>query len=339
MSERDLSQDAALWDPSAPADADVAEIESRLAPLRFDPTARPLALPSRAPAVPARRRLWTIALPLAAALILAVGGAALWRWSWPERRPWPMTVRAGAAPPRADRLEVGRQFLAGPDTQALVDVARIGTMTVAPGSDLTLRTTSSKRHRLVLARGTIDLRVWAPAGWVGFQTPAGEVIDLGCVFRLTVTDDGTTRVRVDSGWVQLENFGGEVLIPAGTSSEMRVDGAPLVPVYDASTPRFRDGVRAVERATRADPTAMPNLDFLADAAPRDVLTLLVLARSLPPAARTPMLSRASELFAPPPGVSIEAIVAGDMDKLWLWYDALDLPSPKAWLLNWRDALR
>ena len=81
------------------------------------------------------------------------------------------------------------------------------------------------------------------------------------------------------------------------------------------------------------------LEFLADAAPRDVLTLLVLARSLPPTARTPMLSRASELIAPPPGVTVEAIVAGDMDQLWVWYDALDLPSPKAWLLNWRDGLR
>ena len=178
MSERDLSQDAALWDPSAPADAEVAEIESRLAPLRFDPSARPLVLPRRAPAVAARRRrAWTVALPLAAALMLAIGGAALWRWSWPERRPWPMTVRDGAAAPRVDRLEVGRQFLAGPDTQALVDVAQIGAMTIAPGSDLTLRTTSSKRHRLVLARGTIDVRVWArrlgrlsDPGWRGHRS-------------------------------------------------------------------------------------------------------------------------------------------------------------------------
>ena len=337
MTERDLSQDA-LWDPSAP-DADVAEIESRLAPLRFDPAARPLALPPRAVETAPRRRAWTIALPLAAALMLAIGGAALWRWTWPERRPWPMTVRAGTAPPRADRLEVGRQFLAGSDTQAIVDVARIGTMTVAPGSDITLRTTTSKRHRLVLARGTIDVRVWAPAGWVGIQTPAGEVIDLGCIFRLSVADDGTTRLRVESGWVQLENFAGEVLIPAGASSEMRIDGAPLVPVYDASTPRFRAGLRALEQARRADPTAPVDFEFLAEAAPRDVLTLLVLARSQPPPAMTRLLARAAELIPPPPGVTIEAIAAGDMDKLWAWYDALDLPSPKAWLLNWRDALR
>jgi hypothetical protein len=31
-------------------------------------------------------------------------------------------------------------------------------------------------------------------------------------------------------------------------------------------------------------------------------------------------------------------VAGDNREIWRWFDALPLPPPKSWWLNWPDAL-
>lgn len=78
-------------------------------------------------------------------------------------------------------------------------------MDIQPGTDLTLSDTRSRHHRLLMTRGTIDVRVWAPPGAVALHTPAGDVIDLGCVFRLVV-DGAGSHVRVETGWVQLDNM-------------------------------------------------------------------------------------------------------------------------------------
>src|SRR5207342_2667869 len=101
-------------------------------------------------------------------------------------------------------------------------------------------------------------------------------IDLGCVFSLTVDADGVAHVRVETGWVQLENKFGETLVPAGASSAMTSDAPPVVPVYDDATAAFRDAVRLIEIG------GTPKIDFALtlidrDARARDVPTLLLLA--------------------------------------------------------------
>ena len=78
-----------------------------------------------------------------------------------------------------------------------------------------------------------------------FRTPAGEVIDLGCEFELTV-EPARTVVRVLSGWVMIENGIEESLIPAGASGESRPGRAPTVPVFDDATPAFAAAVRALQ---------------------------------------------------------------------------------------------
>jgi len=331
----------ALWDPAAPADPEVRRIEDALAPLRFDPAAAPLRIESKAvprspgPRTLPSRRIVRAAGLVAVAAVLLLPLVAAFHWSWPEGRPWPMTVLAEGTPPREEMLEVGRERRLGPGERARVEVARIGTLDLAPGTALTLRATASNAHRLVLSQGTLRARVWAPPGSVVVKTPAGDLIDLGCVFRLHVDGAGAARVSVESGWVQLENVHGESLVPAGASSAMRRDAAPLVPVFDDAPREVREGVRRLE----AGGSANGAVEFVGVARPRDAVTLLALARRIPPGIRRAVLERAAVLAPPPPGVSVDDVVGGDIDQLWRWHDALDLPPPKGWWRNWRDTLR
>ena len=237
----DPAVEECLWDPARPCPADVAALEGHLRRFRFDPAASPLALPTRAARVTWRPWLRRAGFGLAAAATL-LALAAFHHWSWPDNRPWPMTLSTGGEA-RPSRLEVGRTLQLGPGESARVDVARIGIMDLRPGTDLTLRATASNRHRIVLRKGAVRVRVWAPSGAVVVQTPAGDAIDLGCAFQLSVGAGGAARVDVSTGWVQLDNVFGEVLVPAGASTRM-APGTALSSRSSTMPPRAFDQVRA-----------------------------------------------------------------------------------------------
>lgn len=317
-----------LWDPNAPADAEVARLERAVAGHRFEPERAPLR---RDLLVTPKKRWGLAAGAVAAALVLTVLGGAAYRFSWPQGRAWPMTV-TGRADAAGGALTPGENLRLGPGQQARIAVARIGVLDALSGTDLTLRATASNRHRLALTGGEVRVRVWAPAMSLSITTPAGEVVDMGCAFRLSVSPDGATSVVVESGWVLLSNTAGESLVPAGASSQMWPGRPPSVPIFDDASPRFHRGSRLLEEAS-----GEPSLEFLADARPRDVLTLLWLATVAPSEARLPLVERAAQLAPPPDRVTIRDVAEGDQAQLWRWVAALDLPAAKSWWLNWRDA--
>ena len=317
-----------LWDPAGQEAPDVRAIEQQLRPLRFDPANYPLDLNSVSLRPRARNRLaWKLAA--AAAILIATGaGFSQWRFTWPSGRPWSVSGSSTIA----SQLQVGGTLDVPASQRARVDVARIGTMHVEGGSRVMLRSTQGTRHRLRMETGRVHVRVWAPPGSLAFQTPNGEVIDLGCEFDLQV-EQSVTRLSVRSGWVELENSLGESLIPAGASGEMRGDLIPGVPVFDSAGPVFLAAVRQLERTS--DPASLRSV--LDSARAQDVLTLLMLiARQIP--GSDELAVRAGQLSPPPAGVTVDQVVRGGRDAVWRWKDSLPLPPTKGWLRNWKDAL-
>ncbi|HUP43987.1 MAG TPA: FecR domain-containing protein, partial [Thermoanaerobaculia bacterium] len=222
-----------LFDPAAAPDEEVVRLEAALAPLRYDSDAHPLPDRRRL----ARRRPRMLLAAAAAMLLAFVAAGALWLWTWPSDRPW--SVVAGPL----DALPIGRPVSTGSDDSLLVRVARIGWMRIGRDSEVTLLSTRSNQHRLVMQEGTLHVSVWAPPRSIAIRTPSGEVIDFGCEFIVRVDRDLTT-VDVVSGWVRLDNDSGEVLVPGGASSVMRRDGLPSVPLFRSATPGFKSAIRS-----------------------------------------------------------------------------------------------
>ena len=327
--EKDLALDAYLWDPAAAPHAGVVSLERALAGASFDPRAVPLDLTALPDRVAPRRSFArpAIAFAIAASLLVAAGfGLWTWRWSWPDGRAW--NLRAGGS---SVSLEIGQPVTA--PAAGIANIARIGQMRVGAGTAMELRATRGTRHRVRLDRGEMHVRLWAPPGSLVIETPAGEVIDLGCEFLLSV-DQGVSRVRVLSGWVQLENGLDETLVPEGASTEMSATFGPGVPVFDDAAAEFRDGVRAFER----EPSLVQLDTALRHARARDVYTLLQLSDRHPDVAE-PILRRAAALVPPPDGITVASIVRGNRSNLGQWSRTLGLPSPKSgWWNNWRDGL-
>jgi hypothetical protein len=335
--ERDDKIADYLWDPTSPADPGVEAIEARLLPLRFEPGTRPLVLPRPAQPVGGTHRVrWVLAA--AALLVAASAGWVQWRFTWPAGRGWEISTPVSS---RLSRLEVGATFeLPAADpavAPTVINVARIGTMTVAGGSRVTLQSTHGTRHRLQMDLGEAHFRVWAPPRSVAIQTPVGEVIDFGCEFDLRVEQD-MTSIDVRSGWVQLDNTVGEVLVPEGAASEMRRGVRPGVPVFNSATAAFRTAVRELEQSgleRSGDDVSIRTV--VQDARVEDMLTLLLLVERHSAGADR-IAARAAELSPPPRDVTVGQVLRGDRDGLWRWRDTLPLPPPKGWLRNWQDAL-
>jgi hypothetical protein len=301
--------DRYLFDPTAPPADEVQELEELLAPLRYDAEAKPLKV------VSFRRRFRPL-LAVAASLVLVAAGLAAWVWTWPSERPW--NVVSGSI----DALRVGQTVQASDPLR--VRVARIGWMDVKKGSVFTLNSTRSNKHRLAMTEGTIHVSVWAPPTSIAFMTPSGEVIDFGCEFILDV-DKETSRVDVVSGWVQLSNDAGEVLVPGGAVSEMTPSGVPTVPVFKTADPAFQEAVRSRDVDT-----------LVRTARRRDVLTLLHLARR--GIGRDRLVTRAAELMPPRSPETVAAARRGEAEAYWTWVGELPLPPAKSWVRNWRDWL-
>jgi hypothetical protein len=317
MDDRDENQNPYLWDKSGPSDLEVERLERLLG--RFGHR-------GRAPQVAPRRRGSLLAFAAAAAVLLAAG--AVWVARTPDRAEWNVARVAGAPVVAArpmgetERLSVGQVIETDAASQARLSVGLIGEVVVGPNSRLRLVRASSTDHRLALERGSISAHIWAPPRLFFVQTPSALAVDLGCVYRLAVDDEGAGLLSVDAGWVALEEAGRDAVVPAAASCRMRPGAGPGTPFFDDSSPAFRAALDRVD-AVPQDSGALEAL--LAEARPRDGLTLWHLLARLSPSATRRVYDRLAGLLAPPAGVTRDGIERHDEKMIDLWRLELGLP--------------
>jgi hypothetical protein len=286
-----------LWDRSGPPDLEVALLERRLAPLRY--RHHPVPRPSRA--------RWAIAGALIAAaaglLLMVTPGAQSTSWQVAGARlRQGQTVRTGNSAVRLEADEIGR-----------VDLA----------ANSVLRTTGGKR--LSLERGELHAFIWAPAREFVVETPSARAVDLGCEYTLTVDEKGDGVLRVSMGWVAFQVGDREAFIPAGATCVTRRRGGPGIPYFEDAPDGLR---RAVERFERGDRGALDGL--LADARPRDGLTLWHLLTRVPEADRAAVFDRFRDLVHLPARVSRDAVLHRNAQAIDQCWNALDLENTGWW---------
>lgn len=328
MTREDLPlSNAYLWDRSGEPRADVVRLERLFAEMRDHcpiPALGPL------PAV-SRRRLSRVAaagLALAATLMLALGVAALRI----RLTPWTMESIEGMAmvdrQPMASAARVvsGQTIETDGRSRALLNVGVIGRVEIAPGSRVRMVVTNRWEHRLALDRGRIAVVIDAPPRWFIVDTPGAVAIDLGCAYTLDVDAVGHGTLRVDEGWVELDDGVLEAMVPAGAAAHVRQGRGPGSPYYQDAAETFQRALAVVDFGSATDlDTALSAV--LAAARPRDSLTLLSLLGRLGAERRGDVYDRLAGLLPPPAGVTRQAILEGDHDALDRWWSALALPRP------------
>ena len=319
-----------LWDRSGTPDPEVQRLEQLLGRYKHE---APLKV------VPIRRRRW-MPLAIAASLIIVIAATTLAiRFYWPMGEPWDIESVSGLATingkpvSRHDRFGVGDTLVTSENARVTVNVARVGELEIAPGTELELVATSRRRHRITLRRGSIHARVWAPPFTFGVNTPAGLASDIGCAFNIKYQDTAGL-LAVTSGWVDFDGDLRSSLVPQGAMAELSRELGPGTPYWNDAPPALREALRAFD--TSASTAALQRV--LAAARPRDAMTLLHLLERAKREHRAPLYDKLAEVAPPPRGVTRERVLERDLKMLELWRRDLGLSGVKKWWVYWRDAL-
>lgn len=283
-----------LWDRSGEPDAEIAKLESLLAPL------------AHYEKHPVRQR-WRPAAIAAGMLVAAGGGWLLLRAPAGRATAWELENREAVRQGQVIRSE---------GSTLTLQADNVGRVEVTPGSVVRMIASGAEGHRLQLERGTLHALIWAPPKLFIVDTPSARAVDLGCQYTLSANQDGTGLLRVETGWVSLEHGGLQVFVPAGAVCRTRPKRAPGVPVFEDAGEAFQLGIAEFERTGSA--TALNQV--LSNARARDAITLWHLLRRVRTPDRGAVFDRFSGLV--PVAVRKEAVVALDQKALDACWNAL-----------------
>jgi hypothetical protein len=331
-----------LWDHSGQPDPEIRTLELTLARFRH---IRPASAFTRAvlhakpPAFHSRGLFTLITSRLVATVFILVAIASgLWlslppgpqlpsQAAWQVQLTLPAEQLEGTSSsfPQESWLRIGQTLETGVGTKASVAVAEIGRLEVEPMSRLRLLRSSSGRQQIALDRGTIHATIWASPGQFVVDTPSAVVVDLGCMYTLHVDDNGRGTVRTTLGWVGFRRDAHESFIPAGAACSTRLTSGPGTPYFEDASDAFRSGLARFDSSAHDSPDARFALGtILAQARPRDALTLWHLLPNVGVTQRAAVYDRFAQLVPPPVGVTRDGILRLDRTMLDSWWNALDL---------------
>lgn len=329
-----------VWDRTGFPDPEIVRLERLLKPLQYQPA--PMARQALMPGIARIRSRSSIIVLLAtaAAVVALVSG------TWFGGGSLAVTRLAGAPtigsqPMGAEgQLSAGRWLETGDDGRVNIDIANAGRVEVSPRTRLGLLSAKPGDYRMHLERGTIQAVILAPPGQFSVKTPSSTAVDLGCIYTMTVDEDGTGTVHVTMGWVGFEWRGRESFIPQGAVCQTRPRLGPGTPHYEDTSDAFRAALDAIDLRAGSAEARDAALDVvLREARPRDKVTLWHLLSRVDAPQVNRVYARLAEFVPPPAGVTVDGIRAGKREMLDLWWDQLDLGTAawwRMWRQQWRD---
>jgi anti-sigma factor RsiW len=226
--------------------------------------------------------------------------------------------RIAATPLAADgRLRVGEWLETDATSRAKLAVGSIGEVRVEPNSRLRLVGAAGNDHRVQLARGSLEALIWAPPRLFFVDTPTATAIDLGCAYTLKVEDDGATELHVTAGFVALAHGDIESIVPFGMKCRTRAGAGPGLPYPADVSTEVRAAVDAFDEASPASRSAAL-ARLLALATEKEAVTLWHLLSRTSGDERATVYEKLAAMRPPPPGVTREAILAGDPTLRRMW---------------------
>jgi hypothetical protein len=253
-------------------------------------------------------------------LVLGAGGAS-WFYLRSPRAGWDVARLQGAPSIEADRINstgrlgIGEWLETDADSRAQIKVADIGQVEIDPGTRIRLVETRPTEHRLELARGRMHAVIYAPPRLFFVDTPSAVAADLGCAYTLEVDDAGQSILHVTAGWVAFETKDRESMVPAGAACRTQPGAGPGTPFFEDASKLFLDSLAKFDFAGGG---AGALAVVIAEARPRDTLTLWHLLARVEGVERERVYERLAALAPPPAGVTRERIMLLDPAMLYEW---------------------
>jgi hypothetical protein len=280
--------------------------------------------------------VWSWQMKAAAAVLLLLSGWGVWLvYSnrvdalLADKRAWRVKRLDGTPTVGSEKisnngeLAVGEWLETDANSRAQIDVSSIGAVDIDENTRVRLLETRPTEHRLELARGKMSAHIWAPPRLFFVNTPSAVAADLGCAYTLEVNDQGSSLLRVTSGWVALELENRESIVPAGAACETRPSLGPGTPYFEDSAAGFQAALKKVDFDPDAPARSTALNAMLDQARPRDTLTLWHLLTRVEGEDRARVYDKMAALFPPPAGVTREGVLALNQQMLDSWRDAME----------------
>jgi FecR-like protein/putative zinc finger protein len=259
--------------------------------------------------------------------VISVNGKPAWRVKRIDGTPTVGTERIS----NNGELAVGEWLETDGNSRAQIAVSSIGSVDIDENTRVRLLETHPTEHRLELARGKMSAHIWAPPRLFFVNTPSAVAADLGCAYTLEVDEQGSSLLRVTSGWVALELENRESIVPAGAACETRPSLGPGTPYFEDASNVFRQSLKTINFDPDAAARSTALKAMLDQARTRDTLTLWHLLTRVEGEDRARVYDKMATLFPPPAGVTREGVLALNQQMLDAWRDAMET----TWMGIWK----
>lgn len=328
-----------LWDPATEPDDTIVALERALKAYRHS------AVPMRALRRRSRAKLAIrgAGIAVAASVVLVVGHTL---WLNRPMAPWSLAAESGNVGIQGDAagrmvVQAGDVLVTDAAGRARLRVGSIGDVYLSPESEVEITAGDGGAEQLLLHRGELHARIWAPPRRFAVATRWATAIDLGCVFTIRADSTGNGSLEVYQGAVELAGDSGAIYLAAGTAAQMGI--VPGVPWPIGSAAAFRAAALAL--ASGADDRGALEV-LLADTTARATITLWHLLPRVDVPTRAALVSRIAQVasFSPDVAAMADRVAQGDVAAMAAWESALrpqwSSEPDTAWrrfLVRWRLA--
>lgn len=219
------------------------------------------------------------------------------------------------------RIKIGEKLTTDEQSSARLKVGSIGEIDIEPKTEIQISETESFEYNLILHKGKLSARTWAPPKLFSIKTPSSNIKDLGCLYYISVDKNLTTLLSVKSGWVLMENGIKKSILPAGTSCYSDTAKGIGTPFSDSASETFKQALHKID-FENANPNEFEVV--IQESRREDLISLFHLILRGDKLVREKVFNRIAELSIIPSQVTKESIVNGDKEMLGRLWTALNL---------------
>jgi hypothetical protein len=217
------------------------------------------------------------------------------------------------------KLAKGEWLTTKDSSQVILYVPQTGRIELNSNSKVLLLNPKNGDNRIILKKGTIKIITTAQIPYLVVELNNYSIRDIGGVFTVSKPEDGTQKVFVNFGIVEILYKGNYYLLDEGYNCELVGGKQPGTPYRFDSTDSLKYFVHEFD-SSKSDELIDK---IILESAASDALTLLALIPKVSPIKRQILFQKISNFFTPPKDVTRMGIVTLNHDMLDSWWNEIE----------------
>lgn len=216
----------------------------------------------------------------------------------------------------SERWDENESLVTDSFSKAVINVPNTARIEVDANSFLILQKAKDKQNRIKLVKGNIRIINSSLMPYLSIEVDHSVIQDRGGTFEISIDDNSIVAIKVDYGYVEIEQKGRTYFIDEGYTCEIRPNSHPGTPYRINAPEELKSEIKKFDYENGGDNSLQQIISLSTES---DMLTLLALIERVSESFRSTLFNKISAYFPPPTGVTLEGIVKLDRDMLEKWW--------------------